>query len=239
MSDNMFDIEGLFKYYSKTILKESKKYPLMESETKLPLPNISQKFNATIFYDKDPALVPSSFQISYNYKIVFNINQIKADYSSTQLSGEKNIDIDDDAIEKMIQKKMKSKTQEVRPKVQTVDTDGFFVDVFKKNIPSYTLTGKLNDLIRAGVIPIENWKVYGITYSTQVDDNLLWRKLETEIKRGKPALASPFGYEISFENTDKSRAKTEQEVKQFATEFSKALEDSIFKDTQYYKITRR
>ena len=238
MNDNMFDIEGLFRYYSKNTLKESKRYPLTEGEIKKLLPNVSKKFNVEIFYDVDPALIPSSFQISYIYKINFNINSIKEDYSTTQISAEKDIDIDDDAIDKMIQKKMRTPDQDIKNKVQAIDTNGFYVDVFKKNIPSYTLNGKLNDLIRAGVLPIDTWKIYGITYSTQVDDNLLWRKLEPEIKKGKPAFAYKFGYEISFENTDKTRAKTFEEVKEFTIQFSKAMEDSVFKNTQYYTITK-
>jgi len=247
-----FDIVDLYSFYGRNILKESVKKPLLENEDVIDLdkPKLkdtelirkimaerSKRFKTIIYFDDDPALIPSSFQISYTYKIIFDINQIKKDYSSTQLDNDDE-NIDDDAIDRMIMQKMKNKDKGIEPKKQMVDMDGFYVDVFKKNLPSYTLNGKLNDLIRAGVLPIDNWKVYTITYSTQVTDDLLFRNLEKAVKQNKPAYLSPFGYEIGFECTDKRTAKTKNEVVEFALKFSKGLEGSIFKDTQYYKIKR-
>jgi len=249
----MFDLEDLFKYYSKNILKESAKQPLIESEiiVKFDAPNNVKdrelarkvqiekpnKVKTILYYDDDPALLPSSFQISYSYKVNFNLEQIKEDYSITHINAKKEIDIDDDEIEKMIQQKMKEKNPIVQPKKQIVDMDGFFVDVFKKTFPVSTLNGKLNDLIRAGVLPIKDFKVYSIVYSTQVDDKLMWRHLDTAVKQNKSAVAIPYGYEIGFECKDRSRAKTQSEIVSFALDFSKAMEGSIFKDTQYYTIS--
>lgn len=255
MNNEMFDIEGLFKYYSKSILKESARQPLMESEVivKFDAPNNikdkelarkvqtekPKRFKTVVYYDDDPALLPTSFQISYSYKVAFDIEHIKADYSTTQIDANSNLDIDDDKIEKMIQQQMKQKVKTIQPKKQVVDMDSFYVDVFKKIFPSYTLNGKLNDLIRAGVLPIDDYKIYSITYSTQVDDKLLYRHLDTAIKQNKRAVVAPFGYEIGFESKDKSRAKTQSEVITFALDFSKIMDGSIFKDTQYYKISTK
>lgn len=252
MNNEMFDIEGLFKYYSKSILKESARQPLMENEViiKFDAPNNikdkelarkvqtekPKKFKTVLYYDDDPALLPSSFQISYSYKVNFNIENIKQDYLRTQIDTKSNINIDDDEIEKMIQQQMKQKGTKIQPKKQIINMDAFFVDVFKKIFPVYTMSGKLNDLIRAGVLPIDDFKIYSIVYSTQVDDKLMYRHLDTAIKQNKPAVSILFGYEIGFECKDMSRARTQSEIVSFALDFSKAMDGSIFKDTQYYTI---
>ncbi len=166
----------------------------------------------------------------------FNIEKIKENYSDTQIDAKSNVNIDDDEIEKMIQQQMKQKGPKMQPKKQIVNMDGFFVDVFKKIFPVSTMNGKLNDLIRAGVLPIGDFKIYSIVYSTQVDDKLMYRHLDTAVKQNKPVVAIPFGYEIGFECKDKSRARTQSEIVQFTLDFSKAMDGSIFKDTQYYTI---
>lgn len=258
MNADMFDIEGLFKYYSKTILKESSRQPLIESEVMVDYLNstslgrlkdselirkitaeVPKRFKTVLYYDDDPALLPTSFQVSLIFDITFDINQIKNDYSSTQIDAKKDVDIDDDEIDKMIMQKMKDKGKTVVPKKQIVDLDGFFVDVFKKNIPSFTLNGRLNDLIRAGVVPIDDYKVFSVTYSTQVDDKLLYRHLDTAVKKNKPVMKSQFGYEIGFECKDRSRAKTLKEVADFTLRFAKSMDGSILKDTQYYRISEK
>ena len=252
MNNELFDIEGLFKYYSKNILKESSKQPLIESEIKVEFSSPTQvkdkelakkiqvenptRFKTVLYYDDDPSLLPSSFQISYSYKVMFDLDKIKENYSTTQIDAKSDINIDDDAIDKMINQKMKQKNTTVQPKKQIVNMDGFFVDVFKKIFPVSTMNGRLNDLIRAGVLPIEDFKVYSIVYSTQVDDKLMYRHLDAAIKKNQPSLAVSFGYEIGFEAKDRSTAKTLNEVVEFALDFSKALDGSIFKDTQYYTI---
>ncbi len=253
--NNMFDIENLFKYYSKSILKESNKQNLLENEivVKFDAPiNVKDKelamklknenpkrFKTVVYYDNDPSLLPTSFQISYSYKVNFNTDKIREDYSATQLDVEKNLDIDDDEIEKMIQQQMKQKGPKIQPKKVIVNMDGFFVDVFKKLFPVATLNGRLNDLIRAGVLPMGDFKIYSIVYSTQVDDKLMYRHLETAIKQNKPSISIPYGYEIGFECKDKNRARTQSEIVSFALDFSKAMNGSIFKDTQYYTIGQK
>lgn len=255
MNNEMFDIEGLFKYYSKSILKESAKQPLLENEVivKFDSPTTikdkelarkvqvekSKKVKTVVYYDDDQSLLPSSFQISYSYKVDFDLRKIKENYSTTQIDAKSDVDIDDDAIDKMIQQQMKQKNKGIQPKKQIVNMDGFYVDVFKKTFPVSTMNGKLNDLIRAGVLPIQDFKIYSIVYSTQVDDKLMYRHLDTAVKQNKPAVSIPYGYEIGFECKDRSRAKTQSEIISFALDFSKAMDGSIFKDTQYYKISRK
>lgn len=232
-----FDIVDLYKHYSKGILTERQNLDEKEIIRKFQ-PGEFKKFKAILYYDDDPNMLPASFQVDYIYSIVFNAKTIKDDFSDYELDFDKEINVDDDEIEKMIQKKMKG-VQDKKVRSATVSMDHFYRDFFKKNLSSYLVANKLNDLIRAGVIPIENWKIYAVTYSTQVDENLLFRKIEDGIKRGKPQIDSLYGYQIAFESANKKQAYSLEQVMEFVKEFSKALETSLLKDTKYYKIIKK
>jgi len=236
--NNNFDIESLYRHYSKTIIRERNPDSLYEKEviTKFK-PTDFQQFKAVLYYDADPALLPASFQVDYIYSIVFDTKGIQRDFSGEQVDFDNNINIDDDEIDKMVMKKIQGDKEHGTRKA-IIDMDEFYHSVFKKTFPSYVLSTKLNDLIRAGVIPIENWKIYAITYSTQVDDKLLFRKLEDAVKKGKK-IASPFGYQIAFESANKMQTYSQEEVVEFTTEFSKAFASAILKDTQYYNIIKK
>lgn len=236
---NNFDMESLFRRYSKTIIKERNPDSLYEKEviTKFK-PTDFQQFKAVLYYDADPALLPASFQVDYIYSIVFDTKAISDDFSGEQVDFDSNINIDDDAIDKMVMKKIQGEKEKGTRK-SIIDMEEFYHTVFKKTFPSYVLSTKLNDLIRAGVIPIENWKIYAITYSTQVDDKLLFRKLEDGIKKNKKLIVSPFGYQIAFESANKMQTYSQEEVIKFTTEFSKAFASAILKDSKYYKIIKK
>jgi len=238
MSDN-FDIVSLYKHYSKNILNER---ALTEKEViKKFQPNEFKKFKAILYFDDDPNMLPASFQVDYTYKIVFNTRTIKEDFSEEHVdvgSDIGDIGVNDDEIEKMVQKKLKGVPAKGIRK-STISLDHFYRDFFKKNLSSYLIANKLNDLIRAGVVPIENWKIYAVTYSTQVDENLLFRKLEDGMKRGKPLIESLYGYQIAFESANKKQAYSVGQVMEFVKEFSISLETSLLKDTKYYKIVKK
>ena len=237
--NDIFDVESLFRHYSNAIIKERTMQSLDEKESIIKFrPTDFQKFKAILYYDDDPSMIPASFQVDYIYSIVFNTKYIIQDFSTEEIDFDTDINIGDDEIDKMVMKKMK-RGGERRSRKDVVDIDGFYNDFFKKTFPSYVLSTKLNDLIRAGVIPIGNWKIYAITYSTQVDDKLLFRKVETGLKKGTPFVPSPFGYQIAFESANPKQTYSQEEVIEFTKEFSKALETAILQDTKYYKIIRK
>jgi len=242
MSDN-FDIVNLYKHYSKNILKESNTTLVEKEEDEVLQPEKFKRFKVTLYYDDDPSLVPASFQIDYIYAIAFNAKAISEDFSDEQIDFDKEVNIGDDEIEKMVMNKLNVLPDQPKKgsgnKKVDVNVDQFYRDFFKKNLPSYVITNKLNDLIRAGVIPIENWKIYAVTYSTQVDDKLLSRKVDDGLRKGKAWIASPFGYQIALESANKNQRYSSEQVKEFAIEFSKALDTSLFKDTKYYKIVKK
>jgi hypothetical protein len=241
MNDN-FDLVNLYKHYSKNILKESR-ISLTEKEVIKKFPNEFKKFRVVLYYDDDPNMIPASFQIDYVYGIVFNTRAIAEDFSEEQIDFGPDITTDvipDDEIDKLISKKLKGgETKQKVSKAPEVDITGFYHDFFKKNLPNYVISNKLNDLIRAGTLPIEGWKVYAVTYSTQVDDKLLFRKIEDGFKKKKSSIVSPYGYQIAFESANKQQRYGLKEVMEFTKEFSKALETSLLKDTKYYKIAKK
>lgn len=238
MSD-IFDVESLFRHYSKAIIKERKVTSLDEKESITKFnPTDFQKFKAVLYYDDDPTMLPASFQVDYIYSIVFNIKSIIQNFSNEEIDFDSDINIDDDEIDKMVMKKMKGGGDR-RGRKSVVDIETFYNTFFKKTFPSYVLSTKMNDLIRAGIIPIENWKIYAITYSTQVDDKLLFRKVETGLKKGITFVPSPFGYQIAFESANPKQTYSQEEVIEFTTRFSKAFEKAILQDTKYYKIVRK
>lgn len=240
MKDN-FDIVSLYKRYAKGILKESNRYPLSEKEVQVDFDDEFKKFKAKVYFEEDPTMLPASFQIDYIYDIKFNAQQITNDFSEEQISFDKELDVDDDEIDRMIMKKLKSGSRNISTqKKVSVDLVKFYNDFFKRNLPSYIITNKLNDFIRAGVIPIETWKIYAVTYSSQVDDKLLFRKIEDGFKKNPPRIQQAhYGYQIAFESVNQTQTYSKEQVMEFAVKFSEALEDSLFKDTKYYEIVKR
>jgi hypothetical protein len=239
MKDN-FDIVSLYKHYSKNILAESNRYPLSEKEVQMDLKDTSNRFKATVYFEEDPTMLPASFQIDYVYDIKFNAQQISNDFSEDQISFDKEVNVDDDEIDRMIMKKLQNAPKASRQTRVSVDLTEFYNKFFKRVLPSYVITNKLNDFIRAGVIPIDTWKIYAVTYSTQVDDKLLFRKIETGFKKNPPIIQQAhYGYQIAFESANSTQTYSKEQVMEFAEKFSKALEDSLFKDTKYYEIIKR
>lgn len=237
MSAN-FDLIDLYKHYSKNIISERQENVIAEKEYEGPIAQLnSNKFKAILYYDDDPKLIPDSFQIDYFFNVVFNVQKIAEDFSSEQVNFDSDVNIDDDEIDKMIAKKMQG-SQQQKVKKAVINTENFYYDFFKKNLTSYVVENKLNDLIRAGIIPIENWKIYAVTYSGQVDDKLLFRKVEDGIKKNKVVIPAKYGYQIAFTSTNKMQKYGLDAVTQFSQEFSKALETTILKDTKYYKIIK-
>lgn len=235
----IFDSVNLYKHYSRAIINERNLHTLNEKESITKFNNTDfKKFKIVLYYDNDPKLIPASFQVDYIYSIEFNIKSIINDFSKEQINFNKNINIDDNDIQKMVMNKMRGKTEKnVRKSV--IDIDKFYNEFFKKKFPSYVLYSKLNDLIRAGVLPIENWKIYAIIYSTQVTDKLLFRKLESGLKKGTPIVSSLYGYQIAFESANKMKTYSKEEVMEFTKEFSREFEKSILVDSKYYKIIKK
>lgn len=245
----------LYKYYSKKIITESSS--LRESESVITFGTADKKisdiglikkikslapkrFKTIIYYDTDSLKIPTSFQINYEYSIMFDLNQIKADFSDTKLSVDNNVDVNDDEIDKAISKKLTMKSPENKSvKTSVVNMNEFYSEVFKKLLPSYAVKHKINDLILGGILPIDDYNIFSITYSTQVTDDLLFRKIESGIKSKKPNVISSYGYEIAFKSKDIRKSKSIEDILDFALRFSVSLDESILKDTKYYKIVNK
>jgi len=249
-----FDADDLFKYYYKRILNESKKEKIVEreivlnfdspkiknKELELKIKNeVPKRCKTVLYYEDDPTLLPSSFQISYSYYLNFNLDEIRNDFIKEKIDLKKSFPKSDDDFDKMIQQKIQKKDSENKiVKKKVIDFDSFYVEILKKNFPSYKITGKINDLVASNKLNLKDYSVYSLVYSTQVDFDLLNRHLQTALKQGKKSISIPFGYEVGFASNDKKREKSLEEVLEFAIEFSKAFDKYILTDTKYYTISK-
>lgn len=105
----------------------------------------------------------------------------------------------------------------------TVDWEGFYQDVIKKNFSERYVW------IKAKYITVPGFKVDGVTYNSEATDKTL---------NPKRNLLYNFKHTVTLEAIDKNKVYKKDEIAKAAQEFANKFEKVAYQNTPYYKITK-
>lgn len=239
-----FDIIELYKYYSKNIINENvnAKIFLKEDVINSVLPvSKTGKFKPILYY-KEKMKPPFMFEVDFNFTVDFNILKISEDFSyeSVEDSNDIPVNIPDSEVEKLINKKMSDidSNKTVVKKKRSLNIDSFYYDVFRKKLAAQSISGRINDFVRSGVIYIGEFKIpYASSYSVQMNDELMLRKIEDANRKNKKTTGPiKCGYQVMFESTNKTKSYVEADYINFIDKFGEGFANSVLKNTEYYTI---
>ncbi|HPM21257.1 MAG TPA: hypothetical protein PLY35_08405 [Thermotogota bacterium] len=146
-----------------------------------------KKSKAEMFWEYE--LLPAMVDVEFLFKIAFDLNAIKADYTTER---------------------------------GDLDLNEFYYDVINADLSERSI------LRKSKALNVPGFKVTFVTY-----------KGELEVRSLNPqGKAQQFGYNVVLEALDRKKQYTNAEIQQIVAKFIALFEQSVLKDSSYYKFTK-
>ena len=204
----------------------------------------TEKSSIVVYFDNDDlGMVPTSVNFDILTTVEFKSGQIREDYNTVGNEKEEPTVDSDAELEKNVEKSLSSKSTDmisIQPKF--VDYGKFYWDIVSKQLSAHSILFKVRQLIKTGVISMQDLDVSIITTSdtAQRDDKSLWKVFV--IKDRKNSKASPikisYGYSATLVGKNELKQYTKKELIPLIYSFVQQFETSVLKDTEYYSFLK-
>jgi hypothetical protein len=255
-------LEQMFSIYGKSSKKRLAEQSINEYEKPIVDPSV-QKCSMVAHFD-DIKMVPTTFNLETFFKITFNCEAIREDFSVVKYTAKRDApddvkDIPDDEVDSQIQKSMasvdddgsdeiarqiskavKAKNSEKGLRPTYVDYDAFHWDVYRKKITPYGVENKIRELTRAGVINLGDFKITIVDDAGPADSSRIWEVFRAKDKKNtQPTpIVLGYGYSFTFSSINRLKKYSEKDCFEVIKKFAPQFEKSILTNTEYYTFKK-